>query len=143
MRRRSPALSRAHAKGGRCIVGGIFVLLNRRSGKTDGLVVSVRVCSFNGILRGRNLSVVFYGSRDLSVLQNQFSQDCISYLSLFPYRECIHLYLTTCSTTCSKIWRTKLGYLYYLTSSNWVFLVIYTSCYEMFFKMPTTLLLPF
>ena len=41
--------------------------------KRDGILLSTNVATFSGILRDQKISVVFYGSRHLSVLHNQFS----------------------------------------------------------------------
>ena len=55
---------------------GVFLSkLTGITAKSNGMVVSVKALAFDGILRGRRLLVVFYGSRDLSMLHNQFSQD--------------------------------------------------------------------
>ena len=53
---------------------GVFLSkLTGITAKSNGMVVSVKALAFDGILRGQRLLVVFYGSRDLSMLHNQFS----------------------------------------------------------------------
>ena len=57
---------------------GVFLSkLTDITGKSDGMVVSVKVLAFNGIFRGRHLLVVFYGSHVLLMVHNQFSLECI------------------------------------------------------------------
>jgi len=41
--------------------------------KRDGILLSTNVATFSGILRGRTISMVFYGNRHLSMLHDQFS----------------------------------------------------------------------
>ena len=41
--------------------------------KRDGMLLSSNVATFSDILRDQKISMVFYGSRHLSVLNNQFS----------------------------------------------------------------------
>ena len=43
------------------------------SGERDGMVLSTNVATFSGILRGRTISMVFYGNRHLLMLHDQFS----------------------------------------------------------------------
>ena len=53
---------------------GVFLSkLTDLTGKSDGMVVSVKALAFNGIFRGRHLLVVFYGSHVLLMVHNQFS----------------------------------------------------------------------
>lgn len=54
---------------------GVFLSkLTDITGKSDGMVVSVKALAFNGIFRGRHLLVIFYESRVLLMVHNQFSQ---------------------------------------------------------------------
>ena len=74
-------------------LGVFFSKLTGITAKSNGMVVSVKALTFDGILRGRRLLVVFYGSRDLSMLHNQFSLYSFSDVALFL---CYHLPFFNC-----------------------------------------------
>ena len=67
---------------------GVFLSkLTDITGKSDGMVVSVKALAFNGIFRGRHLLVVFYGSHVLLMVHNQFSQNDMEPRELVPRKQ--------------------------------------------------------